>query len=215
MIGCRRVAGEVAPQLSLTHADRAVLLLADAVGHGIGPALAVTEVRAMLRMAIRAGESLSTIIRHLNAQLCADLSEGRFVTMWLAELDVDAGTVTGFICGQGPLLHFRRAAGTCDVVETDAVPLGLLEDMDVRMREPTRLEAGDVFVALSDGIVDAQNAQGEAFGTKRVIDLITENQAVSASGLLAALRDALTTYTEGKPPEDDRTVIIVKCTRSR
>ena len=39
-------------------ADRALLLLADATGHGIGPALAVTQLRAMLRMAARLGADL-------------------------------------------------------------------------------------------------------------------------------------------------------------
>src|SRR5258705_1033157 len=43
-------------RLVSTEAERAVLLLADASGHGIGPALSVTQVRAMLRMAVRVGQ---------------------------------------------------------------------------------------------------------------------------------------------------------------
>ena len=50
--------------------DRAVLLLADATGHGIGPALSVTQVRAMLRMAVRISPDLSRIGTHMNQQLC-------------------------------------------------------------------------------------------------------------------------------------------------
>ena len=51
VIGCRHVPGEDGSRLVATEAERAVLLLADASGHGIGPALSVTQVRAMLRMA--------------------------------------------------------------------------------------------------------------------------------------------------------------------
>lgn len=64
------------------------LLLADATGHGIGPALSVSQVRAMLRMAIRNGTDLSRIVRYMNDQLCNDLHAGRFVTAFLGELAV-------------------------------------------------------------------------------------------------------------------------------
>src|SRR5262249_17497490 len=115
-------------EITSTNAERALLLLADATGHGIGPALSVTQVRAMLRIAVRVGQDLPSIIRHLNAQLCADLTEGRFVSAWLGDLDSRDGTLAGFSCGQGPLLYYRAAAKRCDTLATDAVPLGCLDD---------------------------------------------------------------------------------------
>ena len=209
VIGFQRVAGGD-PKLSSTEAEGAVLLLADASGHGIGPALSVTQVRAMLRMAVRLGEDLPAILRHLNAQLCADLTEGRFVSAWLGELDAAEGTLTGVSCGQGPLLHYRAADGACSVLETDTLPLGCLEHLEVTPRAPLRLEPGDVFVVLSDGVVDAESAAGERFGTKAVVDLITSRRDGSASELADALREALAAFTGGAPADDDRTVIIVK-----
>src|SRR5262249_9138909 len=56
-------------------AERAVLMLADASGHGFGPALSVTQVRAMLRMAVREGVDLAGIIPPMDAQLGHDLRE--------------------------------------------------------------------------------------------------------------------------------------------
>ena len=58
-------------------ADHAILLLADATGHGIGPALSVTQVRAMLRMAVRMQLDLVRIATHMNEQLCADQQKFR------------------------------------------------------------------------------------------------------------------------------------------
>jgi hypothetical protein len=76
-----------APEIASHRAGRAVALLADATGHGIGPALSVTQVRAMLRMALRMQEGLEVIAFQLNQQLHADLPEGRFITAWIGELD--------------------------------------------------------------------------------------------------------------------------------
>jgi serine phosphatase RsbU (regulator of sigma subunit) len=210
VIGYRRVPGESGPRLSATEADRAVLLLADASGHGVGPALSVTQVRAMLRMAIRVGEDLPAIVRHLNAQLCADLTDGRFVSAWLGELDATEQTLTGFSCGQGPLLYYRAAEQTCVVVETDTVPFGCVEDLEVEVRPPIRMEPGDVFVALSDGVVDAESSNGERFGTGRVIDIVTRHGGSSAAELMTTLRQALAEFTGAARADDDRTGVIIR-----
>ena len=171
VIGYRRVPGERGPRLSTAEAERAeaerAVLLCRPMppGTGIGPALSVTQVRATLRMAIRIGEDFRAIIRHLNAQLCADLTEGRFVSAGLGLLDATEQTLTGFSCGQGPLLYYRAAEGACATLETDTVPFGCIEDLEVALRPPIRMERGDIFVALSDGVVDAERMDGERFGT--------------------------------------------------
>ena len=211
VIGYRRVPGESGPRIVATAAERVVLLLADASGHGIGPALSVTQVRAMLRMAVRVGEDLPAMVRHLNAQLCADLTEGRFIAAWVGELDARARTLTSFSCGQGPLLYYRAAARTCEAIETDTVPLGCLEDLAVDPRAPIQMEPGDVFAVLSDGVIDTESAGGERFGTRRVIDVVTGAGEGSAAELTAALRRALTTFAGGAPPADDRTALFIKC----
>ncbi|HJR01158.1 MAG TPA: SpoIIE family protein phosphatase [Methylomirabilota bacterium] len=211
VIGCRHEPGEDGSRLVSADAQRVVLLLADASGHGIGPALSVTQVRAMLRMAVRVGEDLPGIVHHLNAQLCADLSEGRFVTAWVGELDAGERTLRSFSCGQGPLLFYRAATRACETIETDTMPLGCLDDLAVVPRAPIRMEPGDVFVVLSDGVIDAESAAGERFGTPRVIDVIVSAREGSAEELVAALRQALTTFTGGTRPDDDRTAVVIKC----
>ena len=164
----------------------------------------------MLRMAVRAGADVATIVRHMNAQLCGDLSDGRFIGAWIGDLDVRAGTLTSFSCGQGPLLHYRAREHACRVVEPDAPPLGVVEDLEVAPREPLRLEPGDLFIALSDGVVEAANPQGDRFGTARVVDLVVRHHDAPASGLLAALRDAIAAFTGPHPARDDRTALVVK-----
>ena len=211
VIGCRREPGEAGPRILSTDAEGAILLLADASGHGIGPALSVTQVRAMLRMAVRVGEDLPAIVRHLNAQLCADLTEGRFIAAWVGELDARARTLTSFSCGQGPLLYYRAATRACETLDTDTVPLGCLDDLAVAPRDPIRMEPGDVFAVLSDGVIDAESPTGERFGTRRVIDVVTSGCEGSAAELTAALRRALAAFTGGAPPADDCTAVFIKC----
>jgi serine phosphatase RsbU (regulator of sigma subunit) len=210
IIGYHRDPNSSALVLSSDHADGAVLLLADATGHGIGPALSVTEVRAMLRMALRAGEDLPTLIQHLNAQLYADLDHGRFITTWLGLLNASDATLTSFSCGQAPLLYYDAARGAWNLLRADTMPLGIVEELDVTLPAPISMETGDLFAVLSDGIFETVDPAGEQFGSERVMDLLAMFQHVSATEIVTALRDAVTVFTKGRPATDDRTAIIIK-----
>ena len=190
-------------------AERAVLFLADADGHGIGPALSVTLARAMLRMGLRAGLDLPAIVRRMNAQLAADLRDGHFVTAWFGALDVRAQTLTCLCCGHGPILHYVAAADECRVIPADTPPLGILPDIDPGIPVATALGPGDVVVVMSDGVFDAPNAAGEPFGAERVIALVREHRSAPAAEILAAVRAALDAFTGGAPAEDDRTAIVL------
>lgn len=211
IIGYHRDPSNTALVLSPDRADGAILLLADATGHGIGPALSVTQVRAMLRMALRAGGNLPAIVRHLNDQLYADLDHGRFITAWLGLLNANDATLTSLSCGQAPLLHYDAAQGAWHLLRADTMPLGIVEQLDVTLSAPIPMRPGDLFAAFSDGIFEAINAAGEQFGTQRVMDVLTTYQRLSAAQIITALRDAVKTFTNGRPASDDRTTIIIKC----
>ncbi len=196
--------------ISVEQADRAVLLMADATGHGIGPALSVTQVRSMLRMAVRTGEDLARIALHMNEQLCADLPQGRFITAWLGELDATTRRLTSFSAGQAPLLYYDAARESCDVLSADTLPLGVVEDLEIEVADPIVMRGGDIFAVLSDGIFEATDRQDRQFGTDRVIEVIRANHRRSPQQILAALRETLEAFTQGAPAADDRTGIIIK-----
>ncbi len=68
---------------------RLFVLLGDASGHGIGPALSATQMTGMLRVALRLGAGLDAIFTQVNNQLVEDLPEEHFVTAFLGVLDAD------------------------------------------------------------------------------------------------------------------------------
>jgi len=103
--------------------NRLILLLGDATGHGIGPALSVTQVRSMLRVCVRLGAGLDDAFRHINDQLSDDLASNRFVTAFLGVLDSSAHRVDYHAGGQGPLLHFHGAGGECEWLKASTVPI--------------------------------------------------------------------------------------------
>ena len=86
--------------------QRLGLFIADASGHGIGPALVVAECRALVRALASTTTDLRQVVLGTNAVLCEDLVNGRFVTACLAVLDREAGTIECMSAGQAPLFHY-------------------------------------------------------------------------------------------------------------
>jgi phosphoserine phosphatase len=208
------VACEALGEGGLTLADgdtsrRLVLLLADATGHGIGPALSVTQMRAMLRMALRLGGELSPILAHLNRQLCQDLGGGRFITAWFGDLDARTHELRAIAAGQGPILHYRARADALDVAPADAMPLGILEDTELTPPPPRKLEKGDVVLIASDGIYEARNPTGELFGVDRVAEVLRRHRRDGATTLLHALQEAVRAFCADRPADDDRTAVVL------
>ena len=192
--------------------DRAVLLMADATGHGIGPALSVTQIRAMLRMAVRAGQPINKIVQYLNEQLCADLPDGRFITAWLGELSSTDHTLLSISAGQAPLLYYKAKANEMEILDADTLPFGIASELQVNVSDAMHLKRGDIFAVISDGVFEAVNRVGEQFGTKRVTNVILEHHRLTPNEIIEKLRLQLAGFTEGLAAADDRTAIIVKRT---
>lgn len=193
-------------------AEQAILLLADATGHGLGPALSVTQLRAMLRMAVHIQPTVSTIVEHMNEQLCADLPEGRFITAWFARVDAAKHCIRYFSAGQAPLLHYRAADDDMKVLDADTFPLGIFEPLGSSEVQQIDMEPGDIFAVISDGIYEAVDPQEEQFGTDRVAEIIKAQRNKTAKEISEAVRSATDQYTQNAPPDDDRTIIIIKRT---
>ena len=188
------------------------MLLADATGHGVGPAISVAQVRAMARMALRTGADLRTLMSSLNAQLCEDLPSGRFITLWAAKLDPNAATLHTLSAGQAPLLHYIAAEDRFENTDANDLPLGILEETEFTDADREVLAPGDFYAVFSDGIYEARSPAGEFFGTDRVSDALQAARNGTAQDAMDAVRLAVEAFVAGHPATDDCTGVIIKCT---
>lgn len=189
--------------------DRAFLLLGDATGHGIGPALSSTQVRAMSRLALRLGVDIDDMFAHINDQLVEDLPDDRFVTAFFGVLDASTHQIRYHAGGQGPLLHFHARSGGIEWLPATSMPMGFLPH---RTRVAARLldmAPGDVVAVVSDGVFECEDPAGVQFGRDRVAELVVRHSGTAAA-LTEVLLDAVTAFADGRPQDDDVTMVIVR-----
>jgi phosphoserine phosphatase len=185
-------------------------VLGDATGHGIGPALSVTQMHAMLRMAFRLGADLETAYLQVNNQLAATLADDRFITAFIGLLDPATHRMRFHSGGQAPILHFRAASGTSARYNPTCFPLAAMPVSTLRPAIDLDLMPGDILVLLSDGIYEYHDRHNELFGEDRVEAILRVHHGRRMSELSGILLAAVQAFAQGAPQGDDITLVLVK-----
>jgi len=189
---------------------RLAVVVADATGHGIGPALVIAETRAMLRALSGQTADVPVVMGAANDLLSADLSEGRFVTCFLGVLDQAESRLTFASAGHGPILFYDREADGFEELSATAVPLGILNEVSFEDTVARTLRKGDFAAIVTDGLFEAVNSAGEQFGIARICDLLRVNQGLPAREMIARLRASVAEWAGELPQADDLTAVIIR-----
>jgi len=187
-----------------------LIVLGDATGHGIAPALSVTQMHAMLRTAFRLGASLETAFRTVNNLLVEASVDGRFVTAFIGLMEPGSHRVRFLSGGQGPILHFHAQTLSCTSYRATSPPMGAMPLAALRPTVELELAPGDLLVLLTDGIYEFADASGAQFGRSRVEAVLREHHAGSTASLAQALLAAVHEFAGAAPQDDDITMVLLK-----
>ncbi|MGE5089068.1 MAG: SpoIIE family protein phosphatase [Candidatus Levyibacteriota bacterium] len=189
---------------------RLLVMMGDATGHGIAPALSVTQMQAMLRMAFRLGADLDTAFIQVNNRLAETLPDDRFITAFIGLLDPGSHELRFHSGGQGPILHYRAATETWAAHRPTSFPMGAMPLSSLRPSVAMTMSPGDILAVVSDGIFEYENLEGEQFGEHRVREVVQANRAKPAAEIVALLMQAVGEFAGAAPQEDDMTAVLLK-----
>jgi len=187
------------------------VLLADASGHGIAPAMVACQVRTLVRALSEAAGAKADPVRLLslvNARMHEDLPAGRFVTAFLGFLSPD-GTLRWGSAGHGPVLTCDGATRAATALDATMPPLGVTDEMPEDPPPPTQLGAGHSLVVASDGITEAWSPGGEMFGDARLVEMLAPRATDPPDQTIAALRETMAKWQGKEEPQDDQTAVVV------
>ena len=183
------------------------IVLADVSGHGLGPALVMSQTRAYLQALLPLGLDVGELATRLNDFLLADHQEARFVTLFLAQLDPRDGSFCYASAG-----HRCYVLGPGDEVESldaTSVPLGILPGC-VPSAPMRTLRPGQVVLFPTDGVEDTESPQGVPFGVERALDVVRANRHRSAAEIVESLYRSARSFAQDAPQQDDITAVVLK-----
>jgi hypothetical protein len=190
--------------------DLASIAIIDAMGHGLEATLLSAVTMAALRNGRRRGLGLADVVPVVDEAVATTFGPDRFVTGIFGELDTATGTWTWTTCGHPPALLVRhgRVVKVLDSVVGAPLGLGLLPAAAELGEE--RLEPGDRLLLYTDGVTEARDADGNFFGTERLVDLVVREAASGrpAAEALRRLNHALLAHQAGALQDDATTVMV-------
>lgn len=183
-----------------------VFVIADVAGHGLDAALLMVETRAILKTLIREQRSITTTLNTLNAILSSDVPVGRFVTLFLAKLNLHDRVFTWSAAGhQARLLN---ANGQSTRLPASGPPLGL---MSAEYSESSiSLNPGDTVLMLTDGFEESISPTGDLLGARRLETIARKYASQSAKSAVEQCFKAARQHAEGEPQKDDMAAIVIR-----
>jgi sigma-B regulation protein RsbU (phosphoserine phosphatase) len=188
------------------------LAIGDASGHGLPAALLVRDVVTGLRMGIERDLKVAHVFAKLNRVIHRSRLSSRFVGVFYGELETDGNLVYVNAGQQPPVLFVRnpKPGGPADLqLVNGGTVIGPLPEVRFR-RGFARIHPGEVLVLCTDGILERRNASGEFFGLDRLKAAVREAETRGAEEILERLFAASQSWGDGRPWEDDATVVVVK-----
>jgi phosphoserine phosphatase RsbU/P len=219
--------------------DRLVLAVGDISGKGISAALLMATVHAFVRaysiepemallpasltyesqadrrMYYRGDGSAESqvapamLMTTLNYQLYRSTPAAKYATLFLGCYDAKARVLTYCNAGHLPPI-ILRANGEVFRLNVNGTVVGLFDG--VTYDESTLvMQAGDIFVAYSDGVTEPENEFGE-FGEERLVELIQEHRNKPLPRITEIVAGAVADWIGTVEQPDDVTIVLARCT---
>ncbi len=202
----REVAGDFYDCFELDNGAWGVVI-ADVSDKGAPAALFMAVSRSLIRSAAMTQGEPVAALRQTNLSILKDTESGMFVTVYYALLH-PGGRVIGVNAGHNRPLLVRKD-GSHKFLPRGGRPLGWFEDLPVEPVE-IQLQPGDALVLYTDGLTEAENIHGEAYGDERLAEVVRQHAGQSADAILQAINASVLDFMGDAPPFDDTTLFVVR-----
>jgi sigma-B regulation protein RsbU (phosphoserine phosphatase) len=147
-------------------------VIADVTGHSIGSSMLMAIARSVLHAKVSLSRSPGGVLAAVNDLLHDDLSRTELlISMFYVRLDTRNRTLAYANAGHNHPFLFRCREGEFVELDADGLLLGVKTDVSFE-ENVTRLDTGDILVLYTDGVTEAENAEGESFGTARLCRVV-------------------------------------------
>lgn len=186
---------------------RTAVVIGDVTGHGMAAAFLMATTQLLVRNTLPQVIDPGRCLEEINRQLCTQVFNGQFVTLQVLVLDPQHDRVEIATAGHPPPLVGEGGRFEPVPLEPNLV-LGVEHD-STYATEAFDLSPGSTLLLYTDGVLDAETAAGDRFGSARLAQALA-GRFDSAQGVVDAVLAHVGRFTRGYPLRDDLTLVAVQ-----
>lgn len=210
---CDATGGDYYDYFTVTRGGRrrVVLAVGDVSDHGLPSALLMAGARAFLREAAAHAGSAAEVVCEVNRHFSRDVrTSGRFMTLFYAEIDLEARTLVWVRAGHDPAWLYDPAHDRIEALEGGGgLPLGVIAEAAYEENRRS-CPAGAILLIATDGIWEARNLAGATFGKDLLKALMRRHARLPAESLLERVFEELERFLHPQSIQDDATLLIAR-----
>jgi sigma-B regulation protein RsbU (phosphoserine phosphatase) len=186
---------------------RTAIVLGDVSGKAAPAALFAALVSGIMRSAALQQPAPAQMLALLNDALQERKLESQYVTMLFALWDDETQTLQ--VANSGAVQPILCRSGESVIVRAEGFPLGLFPHAAY---DEVNLAAqpGDVIIFVSDGILDAEDAQEEMYGHDRLAAILCAHRDQAAAEIADAILADVARFQGAHDRFDDETIIVLR-----
>jgi len=182
--------------------------IGDVSGHGLSTGLVMAMVKAALSTLVEEGADEQSLFRRLNDLVLRSTDKRAFMTLGFTIFDLYTRRIRHTNAGH-LYPYLLREGSPVIAIESSSLPLGVRADMNPHTSE-IDLHEGDTLVYLSDGIIEAQNGEGDPFGFDQLEAILSAHLQATPADIQEAILSSVAVHSGMRPADDDRTVMILR-----
>jgi len=185
------------------------VLIADVSDKGVPAALFMMSSKILINYRAQLGGSPSEILGAVNAEICKNNKSRMFVTVWLGILDLETGVLTCTNAGH----EYPVVRGTDGVFrvykDQHGLVVGALAKSKYRDYE-IKMMPGDAVFVYTDGVPEANNAEGAFYGMERMEAALNKNAEKDPKHILEGVKADVEAFTGEATQFDDLTMLCLE-----
>jgi serine phosphatase RsbU (regulator of sigma subunit) len=185
------------------------VLLADVTGHGLQAAVFILPISRVFYSMIKRKRSISEITTEMNRTMKEFSVPGHFIAATLVRINHNNRHMEIWNGGLPAALFIDDKGNILREFPSIHPPLGIFppEDFDISTETYHWQVPSTLFIA-TDGMIEAENPQGVAFGTDRLTASLRQSPVEQR---VQDLVSNIEKHLEGKPAHDDMSCVLVLC----
>ncbi len=192
--------------IDITEDDQSLTCyIADVSGHGVAAGLLMGMFKTSFHTNLQDNSSIADILSRCNSVLFNLKKRSMFITCACMRFFADESAEYS-VAGHLPILHYSAKEASINHLHIKQIPITAKPDYNY-VSKKVKINSGDLFVLLTDGLVEVGTLKTDEFGMERIEKLLVENVNLPLEDLFEKIISEINNYGRQR---DDQTLLLIR-----